>query len=395
MKEVYPSLATETTCVGCMACVDICQHNAISQVKGDDGHWYVVVDTETCVGCKLCENVCKRIHAGTYSSNEKISKPYAICSTDLSVYNRATSGGVFGMLAKWILCQGGIVYGAAYTDGIHIKHKRIESIAELFLLQGSKYLESNMNGIFKSIATDLKDGKIVLFSGVGCQVAAVLAYFGNNKYAANLYTCDIICGGVPSSLLIESYAKNTPGFSKVHHFRNKEKYEFAYLQQDGDIVLHKKALPISGFESLLTNRYSCYNCLFTGLHRKSDWTIGDYWGDSLAFKTRSVCVCHNERANQILNNLDSISKEAIGWDFIISNPRIVNGKVSFENRLERRYLGYIFNHFSYNTICKIYGSEVNRTDVFWYIYKVYKYLRFICHFNVRKKEVKKILKDED
>lgn len=386
-----PKLASVDTCTGCMACLDSCHQNAISQVKGEDGHLYIKVDADKCIGCKKCEHICQKMHDGTYANNKKTSKPYAVYSENERLYQHATSGGIFAAIAQWMLCHGGVVYGASYSDGIYVQHRRIDSLNNLYLLQGSKYLESNLRGVYKAMADDLKDGKKVLFSGVGCQVAGVLSYFEHHKFLANLYTCDIVCGGVPSSLLIEAYAEHTKDFQGIHHFRDKVKYEFAYWNINGEVIIHKKALPISGFESLLTNRYACYHCEYVGLHRQSDWTIGDYWGDSLKDKHRSVCICHNDRAQSIIHYIENVSLEDIDWNFVVCNPRIVNGIIPFANRFERKHIGYIFKHFSYRVISKIYGTEISKVDVVWFLYKIYKYLRFKKYFKASIKKAQNII----
>ena len=75
----------------------------------------------------------------------------------------------------------------------------------------------------------------VLFVGTGCQVAGVLFYFNNHRKKSLIYTADLVCGGVPSSLLIESFAKNTPQFAAVNSYREKGKYVFSYFTQENTV----------------------------------------------------------------------------------------------------------------------------------------------------------------
>ena len=60
-------------------------------------------------------------------------------------------------------------------------HRIVECIEELPLLQGSKYIYSDMEGIHKKIASYLREGRLVLFSGLPCQVAGVNSFFKENK----------------------------------------------------------------------------------------------------------------------------------------------------------------------------------------------------------------------
>lgn len=385
-----PNLASKYTCTGCLACVDSCNKQAVVMNKGDDGHFYVEVDSGKCVGCLRCEKVCTSIHQGDYGTSEKKSKPFAVYNKDKESYKNATSGGVFPALASYFIMQGGVVYGASYTDGIYVEHTRISKIGDIETLQGSKYEQSNLRGIYKQISDDLKQGLKVFFVGTGCQVAGVLSYFANHKNRTLLYTADLVCGGVPSSLLIEAFANHHEDFYKVDAYRQKEKYVFSYINKDGKKVVCPKALPLDGFKSCLTNRYSCYDCEFVGLHRKSDWTIGDYWGDR-SDKVRSLCLCHSERATAILESLPNVELETTDWLFPLNNPRIVNGKAPFATRTERKLLGWCFRELPYNALKKIYGSDVKKYDILWFIYKVYKYIRFRRYFSKSKKIAKQII----
>ena len=386
-----PKLADHTTCTGCLACQDACAKQAIGLVKGDDGHIYVKVDADKCVGCLRCENICSTIHTNGYGNNTKESVPLAIYNTDKAYYEKATSGGFFPALASSFIRQGGIVYGAAYTkDGVHVAHQRISTLAEIGLLQGSKYEQSNLQGIYKSINDDLKHDTKVLFIGTGCQVAGVLSYFRNHSKKESLYTADLVCGGVPSSLLIESFAKNTPDFDHVSSFRQKAKYLFSYVNREGTEIVCRKALPLDGFKSCLTNRYSCYDCEFVGLHRQSDWTIGDLWGDNSG-KVRSLCLCHSARALTIVEQLENVEADRINWNFVEHNPRLVNGVAAFGNRIERKHIGFFFKKLPYSMVCKIYGSDVKKTDILWFLYKIYKYIRFKRYFSKSKQIAQKVL----
>lgn len=388
----YPQLASEKKCTGCLACLDACTKSAISLLHGADGHIYVDIDRDKCVGCLRCERICSDIHEGKYGNNDKTSKPFAIYNKEERFYKYATSGGIFPALAAYFLQNGGVVYGATYKEGIHVVHKRISELDEIVTLQGSKYEQSNLSGTYKSIAKDLKENLRVLFVGTGCQVAGVLAYFKNNPKRELLFTVDLVCGGVPSSLLIESFAKNTADFKSVASYRKKEQYIFSYNSTNGKVVTSRKALPLDGFKSCLTNRYSCYDCEFTGLHRMSDWTIGDLWGD-ISEIARSLCLCHSDRGKNIIVNLPNIDVQEInGWDFVCHNPRIVNGKASFSKRLERKYIGFIFRSFPYSIIKKIYGSDIKKADVFWFLYKVYKFIRFKRYFAYSKNVALRISK---
>ena len=65
------------------------------------------------------------------------------------------------------------MYGVGYKDKFRPVHKRATTVEERDELRGSKYVQSDMTGIIPQIKQDLKDGKLVMFTGTACQVSAV------------------------------------------------------------------------------------------------------------------------------------------------------------------------------------------------------------------------------
>ena len=112
---------------------------------------------------------------------------------------KSASGGVFAELAKKVLREGGIVFGAAmsFTDGVPtVHHVKVDSEKDLYRLQGSKYVQSDCQGIYADIKKALSANKVVLFSGTPCQVASLKRFVGNKYSDGNLILVDIICHGV-------------------------------------------------------------------------------------------------------------------------------------------------------------------------------------------------------
>ena len=328
MTKSIPQLATINDCTGCMACVDSCSVHAIVSYRGDDGHLYVSVDQKSCVGCLQCEKTCQ--NRLNYKGNNKLeqSRPFAAWSKDATLRSKSTSGGVFAAIAVKVIQEGGVVIGAAF-DGRYARHIVIESQDDLYKVQGSKYVQSNTEGIFKEIEKHLPNRR-VLFSGVGCQVAAVLSFFANSPYKKNLYTMDLICGGVPSDVLMEKYFATKPGLEAISSFRTKRKYELIGKVNGEEQPLGKHALPLAGFAAELTNRFSCYHCQFAFAHRQSDITIGDLWGEVGFEEERengiSLVIVHNERGEELLKEA-AIKYTSIEWkSFLYKNARLAIGE---------------------------------------------------------------------
>jgi coenzyme F420-reducing hydrogenase beta subunit len=118
---------------------------------------------------------------------------------------KSSSGGLFVALAKSILAKQGIVYGAAMVYDNHVlecRHIRVEDEKDLYLLQGSKYVQSRMSGIYTQVKKDLTSGKTVLFSGTSCQVASMRNFVGAQE---RLFTVDLVCHGVPQDKIYNDY----------------------------------------------------------------------------------------------------------------------------------------------------------------------------------------------
>lgn len=367
----HPNLATYKQCTGCGACVDTCHKLALSISIADDGHMYVLCDDDKCVLCHQCENVCPVVNKLEYASNtKKESVPYSVYCTDNEIYKKSTSGGAFAAMAFQFINEGGYVCGAVF-DGNHVKHIVSNQKKDIMRMQGSKYMQSSLLGIYQMIADLLKQGNKVLFCGMGCQSAAIYSYFKKNKNRDLLYIIDMICGGVPSSLLAKNFLENESNFKRIVGYREKGKYILSCLNQNNEIeYLYYRNLPIVGFGSGLTNRYSCVNCHFCGIERLSDITIGDHWIPQKRNNIhKSIAIVHTSKGYDLLQKTATLSKRITDWSFIKYNYRCVIGKTINRYSLRRKLLAWNFKHLSYKTLCGLYGC--NLKNPIWLFLKIY------------------------
>ncbi len=195
---------------------------------------------------------------------------------------KSSSGGVFSQLALTILAEGGQVCGATMSHG-HVAHRLISSPAELDLLLGSKYVQSDMGDCFRQIKELLKKKVPVLFSGTPCQVAGLRLYL--KKDHPLLLTVDLVCHGVPSPLVWESYVKEEmEGEPLVSvNFRSKISTWSLYsleMRSKHKLIIENQKFNIymRGFLKELYSCHVCSSCPFTQLQRQGDITLGDFWG---------------------------------------------------------------------------------------------------------------------
>lgn len=162
------------------------------------GHLYPAIDNTKCVDCGLCKKVCPSNHQQTKSTP---TLAYAGWDKNEDEYKSSTSGGAASALSRYIIRQGGVVYGCEMSLDLDVRHIRVENEEDIIKLKGSKYVQSSIRECLKDIKKELRQGKKVLFIGTPCQVAAVKSVVGNND--SNLYTVDLICHGVPSLNFLE------------------------------------------------------------------------------------------------------------------------------------------------------------------------------------------------
>lgn len=188
-------------CSGCAACYSICNHEAISMQTDENGFLIPVRDNNLCTKCGLCEKVCPIEHPDySYSLN-----PNAFAAYDPKERRYSSSGGIFYTVAKYVIAQGGVVFGAAFDNDMQLRHIAVETIEGLKLLRGSKYVQSNIGEVFKDVAKQLKLNRLIYFTGTPCQIAGLKSFL--RRPYDNLITSDLVCHGVPSQKLFDMHLK--------------------------------------------------------------------------------------------------------------------------------------------------------------------------------------------
>lgn len=321
-------------CCGCEACENICPKQCISMKSDDAGFLYPHIDNDSCINCGACYKVCQAVNP--LEEIEAYHGIYAAKALDETVVLSSSSGGMFTLFAELILNEGGVVYGAALSDDCYrLIHTRVDSMQQLHVLKGSKYLQSQMGEIYKDIKKDLKNGRMVLFSGTPCQVNGLVKYLGGQD--DNLFTLDLICHGVPSQALWEKYLNFV---EKRNHkiisvdFRNKRygwKYFSVKLFKDKSKSVDS-IFKVNPYMQIMLNnvclRQSCYECSAKGSNRLSDITLGDFWGvhemlpEMSDGNGTSVVILNSEKGKILFERLSSIIKyKEVSLDMVLKyNP---------------------------------------------------------------------------
>lgn len=338
-------IKTKKDCCGCYACYNICPKECITMESDNEGFWYPNIDKNKCINCNLCEKVCPIINKPNSSLYEK--KSYAVFNKNEKIRLESSSGGIFSLLAEYVINNHGSVYGAVFDEDFNVKHIKINSLQDIELLRGSKYVQSRINDIFKSIKFDLKNNKIVLFTGTPCQVAGLQSFL-QKKYN-NLILMDIVCHGVPSPLVWQQYIdelkQNYKQDIKSIYFRDKstgwKTYSIKFLfDKDEYKNFGFKDIYMKGFLNDIYLRPSCYNCNFKGIERISDITVADFWGIENILpkidddKGTSLIVIHSEKGKQLFDELSEtmIFNEVDLNEAIKYNPSMISSVKYNEKR---------------------------------------------------------------
>lgn len=361
------SIKDKSQCCGCSACASICNKNAITMKPDILGFLYPVVDIDKCVNCGLCEKVCA--FNNKYDISLNLPKPvaYGVRHKDIDEVMRSRSGAVFVALSDKILEQGGVVYGAGYTDHFRVVHKRAVTKNMRDEFRGSKYVQSDMNTVFLQVKKDLSEGLVVLFSGTPCQTAGLSSFIGK-RLRKNLFLVDILCHGVPSPFLWKDFLNHIEKINKSTitevNFRNKKIFgwkahreTFCLKNGSKDIVCDYR------FYQNTPYRKSCNICPYTNTTRPSDITLADFWGWEKNVpnmnkdnKGLSLIICNTDKGLKLFENIQGmvLTKQVVLDNCLQPQLQEPSKQMVFRNRFERDYenkgFEYVMKRYSCSNI---------------------------------------------
>ena len=284
LEKLNRRICKKELCCGCESCVQSCPKHCILMVTDQEGFQYPAINEEECINCGRCKKACPVLNSLDLKDEKR--KIFAAFSLQDKIRLNSSSGGIFSLLASEILSQGGVVFGAAFDSKWDVHHIKIEKEEDLPKLRGSKYLQSRIEKTYGEVEAYLKQGRKVLFSGTGCQIAGLKQYLQYDYQYC--YMIDVLCHGVPSPLVWKKYLsekeKQAGACAKHVQFRDKGISWNSYRTKitfDNNKQYIKKFSQDTYMRLFLENidlRPSCHNCMFKSVERCSDLTIGDAWG---------------------------------------------------------------------------------------------------------------------
>ena len=322
-------------CCGCSACVQACPKNCIQMKSDTEGFLYPQANQESCIECGLCERVCPIINYKP--KTETVLSAYAGYVKNESVRLKSSSGGLFTAIAESVLYENGVVFGAAFDDKMHVGHIAVSGEADLDLLSGSKYVQSDSREIYKEVKAALDAGKKVLFCGTPCQVAAMKAYL--NKEYGNLLLMSFICLGVNSPKALKAWLQEIEAEEKSKVKRVWFKYKqhgwhksplctrLDFSNDTHKVYFGDDNTFMKGYIGYhLYLRPSCSSCQFKGIQHGSDIMVADFWGlENADDNGTSLLIVNSKKGEEIF--------DVIGDNLVVSEKdfdEAVLGNPSFK-----------------------------------------------------------------
>jgi coenzyme F420-reducing hydrogenase beta subunit len=328
-----PNLVEWNNCCGCGACANKCLKGAISMKPNKEGFLHPEIDKELCVECGACEKACPGLAPAKKTGN----KPQAFIVQHKidAIRYQSTSGGAFTAIAEEIIKRGGVVFGAAMTDELTVKHVCVNTIDELARFRNSKYVQSEIGDCYKQAKIFLNEGRYVCFSGTPCQINGLYKYLGKDD--ENLIAVDVVCKSVPSPLIFNKYVeykKNHEGAISDVVFRDKKRgflyctmaHYLSHEDRKAAKDIYRRGSEsdewLRMFLSGKISRHSCMTCPYQTAQRVGDFTLGDIWetGNTKLDDNKGTTLVHvwTKKGAELL---DSIKENVRIVSYLIEKSR--------------------------------------------------------------------------
>lgn len=286
------------------------------------------------------------------------TKVYAVKHKDGEVIKQSSSGGLFTALSDYFINTGNAVASCIYnneTDRVEFeiytsRKKRDEA-------RGSKYIQAHIGNGFIDVINWLKNNpnKIMLSIGTGCQMDGLRKLLEVAGLRKRVVLVDLICHGATSPGLWQIYTKYIDCNGRIERISFKDKRNgwhnpTLYVKVDG------KEKSINSFAEWFYGQWaireSCYCCPYTQVDRKTDLTIGDYWGietvlpDFSDLMGVSLLLVHSENGNKIFEQIKSdieyeqTSREQCLQPRLLSPAKRPRDRQGFWNDIESKGLSY-------------------------------------------------------
>ena len=270
-------------CSGCGACVAVCPKNCLYMGKDELGFSVPEIDEAACIDCGRCLSVCPQQNKREFAPVD--SPAYFFQSKNKEELRKSSSGGGISVIARRTLSKGGKVWGVTLNSEGIAEFTCIDSVVDLWRIQGSKYVEVKTPLNHALVKSQLDSGCHVMVSGLPCQIKGLRNYLGKRDYP-NLLLVDLLCYGIQSPRMWRLYLDGVnPEKKSIARIAMRDKrwswydYSMHIIYDDG--TEYKKVRWyddwLLSYSRTVFNRESCSCCESKKFPRVSDMTLGDFW----------------------------------------------------------------------------------------------------------------------
>ncbi len=244
-------------------------------------------------------------------------RAYALMLKNSENQKTSSSGGAFTAISEYFLEEGYAISCSSYNyETNRPEFSIITDRSGRDKARGSMYIQSYLGDIYKESENWLISNpqKNLLFVGMGCQAEGFRKYSELKGFADRVYTVDIICHGVPSPKLWSQYIEP---YGRLRKLSFKDKRNGWSSPTAVAVTEDNREISISDYVKLFycrcALRPSCHACKFATPYRKTDLTIGDFWGIKERFPDIytedgvSLAISHTEKGEFMLQHASKLA----------------------------------------------------------------------------------------
>ena len=229
------------------------------------------------------------------------------------------------------------------------------------------YIQSCVTDAWREAIDWLVDNpeKQLLFFGLGCQAAGFASLCRMKGVLDRITIIDIICHGVPSPKLWKEYVASLEKRGKLSNINFRDK-RTGWEKSIGVAKLNGKEISLQKWRKVYSSRRimrpCCSLCPYTTIERKTEITIGDFWGMEKSLSQfydpmgTSVFIIHSEKGQALF---DRIKKQL---DYRESNPvdckqpnlerptKHAEGRELFWKEYRRKGIDYVINKYGSDSL---------------------------------------------
>lgn len=363
-----------------------------------DGFLIPFINSDKCTNCGLCEKNCPYLNIKNdlkeYSLNDLKNYPIYLYYSNKKERKESASGAFVYDVYTDTLNNQGYACGCVWDENIKARHIVSKQIEDIYKMQSSKYVQSDMKDSFKLIRSLLKQNQRVTFCGTPCQTAGLNSFLGKLAKSENLISISLICHGVPSPKVWEYYKKQLEkkfhGTLKYVNMRDKEKKGYSLSYARYDFISNDQIKSVSWptylsdpyiylFTDNLFLRNSCYHCPYKSNNSKADIIVGDFYASTEGAGNDgcSCLIALTPKGNNVIELLSGVKKESTIYEIGHVNSMIYQSvqkhplRDSFFEDLNKNNLTH--NILSQYLPSKFYIKNIlGKLGLFNYIKKIIK-----------------------